>query len=61
MTRLLLTNHKKETARDRDSQAIQNSTLQAIFVPQFSACFKAEVAIHDGSGDGDVHRHIHST
>ena len=51
---------KSKTAQDRESQAAKYSTLQAIFVPQFSALFKAEVAIHACFGDGDAHRHVHT-
>ncbi len=51
---------KKLAAQDRESEAAKNSTLQAIFVPQFSAFFKAEVAIHACFGDGDAHRHVHT-
>jgi hypothetical protein len=50
---------KKLTAQDRESEAAKYSTLQAIFVPQFSAFFKAEVAIHTCSGDGDAQRYVH--
>jgi len=51
--RLVRTLPKGKTAQDHASGAAQSSALQAIFVLQFSAFFKAEVAIHACSGDGD--------
>jgi hypothetical protein len=59
MTRPLLNipDHKNKTAQDC-SGAVRNSTLQAILVPQFSAFFNAEVAIHACSGDGDAQRYV---